>query len=132
MRGMAVTADFFAVLGRVAALGRSFSTHDERSTPVVVLSDAGWRRLFAADSGVVGRTIALDDQPHVVIGVSSPSKLEFIDEPDLFRLLDLSDRRGRPRGRLELQSLADSGNIPIALAPKPTCARRPAPCPRLP
>ena len=65
-----------------------------------MLSDAGWRRLFAADPQVVGRTIALDDEPHVVIGVAAPDRLEFIADPDLFQLIDLAttaagDRRVR-------------------------------------
>src|SRR5215510_573576 len=47
-----VTAEFFSVLGRRAALGRLFGPADEASDGAVLLTDACWRRLFAADPGI--------------------------------------------------------------------------------
>ena len=38
--------------------------------PVVVISDALWRRTFAADPGIVGRTIHLNTVPMTVVGVA--------------------------------------------------------------
>ncbi len=100
VRVMPVTPNFFTALRRMPALGRSFDPEDRGSSRPVMLSDGGWRRLFAADPQVVGRTIALDDEPHVVIGVSAPDRLEFVDDPDLFQFINLAttaagDRRVR-------------------------------------
>jgi putative ABC transport system permease protein len=35
----------------------------------VVLSFARWQRLFGGDTGVLGRTLVLDDVPHTIVGV---------------------------------------------------------------
>ena len=40
---------------------------------VVVLSDGYWRRRFAADPQVAGRTVTIDGEPHEVIGVMPPA-----------------------------------------------------------
>ncbi len=69
--GHAVTADFFAVLGKGPVLGRAFLPEEDREggPRVVILSDRLWRSRFGADAGLVGRTIRLDRQPHEVVGV---------------------------------------------------------------
>jgi len=66
-----VTASFFPLLGVNAALGRTFVEEENQPgrAPVVVLSDAFWRARFGGDPQVIGRTIRLDTQPAVVIGV---------------------------------------------------------------
>jgi predicted permease len=72
--GAAVTDDAFATLGVPAALGRTFSPGEDRpgAPRVVVLSDALWRRRFAADPSVVGRAVRLDGAAHTVVGVMPP------------------------------------------------------------
>jgi putative ABC transport system permease protein len=62
-----VTANMFNMLGRSAALGRTFAAGEE--APVVVLSDGYWRRRFGADPGVVGEPLTLNGRPFQVIGV---------------------------------------------------------------
>jgi predicted permease len=71
LRGMRVTSGFFALLGYQPLLGREFTRDDERSSaaPVVILSHALWSRRFAADRGIVGRTIELSGKTFEVIGV---------------------------------------------------------------
>jgi putative ABC transport system permease protein len=71
LEGQRVSAGYFRVLGVPPAVGRDFQTSDDRinGPKVVILSDAFWRRRFAADSTVVGRAITLDDEPHVVVGL---------------------------------------------------------------
>jgi putative ABC transport system permease protein len=65
-----VTARFFSVLGIQAALGRTFlPEEDQPGHNVVVLSDALWRRYFASDPGVLGRSIPLDGTSYEVVGV---------------------------------------------------------------
>ncbi len=78
VRGMDVSANFFSVLGADAALGRTFTPNEELRghSGVIVLSDGFWRRRFAGDAAVVGRTIDLDGAPVQVIGVM-PRRFSF-------------------------------------------------------
>src|SRR5512134_1388107 len=74
--GMLVSGDWFAALGARAARGRVILPSDDRApgeSPVVVLSDAFWRRRFAADPGVVGRVVRMNGHPWTVVGVLPPS-----------------------------------------------------------
>jgi putative ABC transport system permease protein len=65
-----VSPELFTVLGMTPALGRPFTTEEDATDArVALLSHALWRRAFDRDPGIVGRTIALDRQPYVVIGV---------------------------------------------------------------
>jgi predicted permease len=66
-----VTPNYFALLGVAPQLGRTFDPHDP--TPgynlEVILSDGLWRREFAADPHVLGKTLLLDNDPYRVVGV---------------------------------------------------------------
>ncbi len=79
VNGAAATANFFDVLGVPAARGRLFSPADEASgMPVLVLSDALWRRAFGGDPFVIGRGVTLlsgwpkTPRTFTVIGVLPP------------------------------------------------------------
>ena len=73
LTGVAVTSEFFAVLGWKPAAGRAFIDADLRSTArVVMLSDAAWHARFGADPAIVGKTIRLDRQSWTVVGVMPP------------------------------------------------------------
>jgi putative ABC transport system permease protein len=69
--GMRVSSNFFHTLGVRPALGRDFRADDD--TPerrrVVLISDGLWRRRFNADPSVVGRVVALSDDPFTIVGV---------------------------------------------------------------
>ena len=71
VRGMEVSANFFAVLGAERRARPHVSPAEEQRghAPRLVLSDGFWRRRFAADPAIVGRTIELDGAPVQVIGV---------------------------------------------------------------
>jgi predicted permease len=74
--GVAVSCNYFDLLGVEPQIGRLFHAADERglsSAPYVVLSDALWRRVFGGDPSVVGTTVRLDDQSFTVIGVAAAS-----------------------------------------------------------
>ena len=63
LRGVAVSGNYFDMLGVQPQIGRLFHAADERglnSAPYVVLSDALWRRVFNGDPGVVGTTVRLE------------------------------------------------------------------------
>ncbi|HTQ84619.1 MAG TPA: ABC transporter permease [Candidatus Solibacter sp.] len=72
--GAVATPSLFRELGVNAQVGRIF-TEDEAQPgrdQVVMLSDGLWRRGFAADPGVVGRTIQINSHGMMVVGVLPP------------------------------------------------------------
>ena len=79
------SANFFNVFGVGPQLGRLFVSGDEQAghAPVVVLSDALWRRSFGADPGVVGQQISLNAESYTVIGVA-PAGFQYPDKVELW------------------------------------------------
>jgi putative ABC transport system permease protein len=77
-----VSANYFRLLGVAPALGRDFA--EEEDTParwhLVVISDALWKRRFAADPSVVGRPLAMNDQQYTIIGVLPSSFAPLVSE----------------------------------------------------
>ncbi|HJQ26944.1 MAG TPA: ABC transporter permease [Blastocatellia bacterium] len=69
--GMRVEANYFDVLGVKPQLGRTFLKGEDEAgnDTVVVLSDALWRERFAADPGIINKTIPLNGQKYTVVGV---------------------------------------------------------------
>jgi predicted permease len=68
-----VTADYFTVLGVHPALGRGFRADEAAGAgahAVAVLSNSLWRRRFGADPAIVGRSVSLNRNAYVVIGVA--------------------------------------------------------------
>ena len=96
-----VTSNYFPVLGVQIPLGPGLTGADElRGGPqVAVVSDALWRRMFDADAGVVGRSIALNGRTFTVVGVA-PAGFEGIvrgQRADLWvSLSQFFPLRGRP------------------------------------
>jgi predicted permease len=68
------SGNYFDMLGIPPAYGRAFRWGDEphAAPPVVVLGYGLWRRRFGADPGIVGQTIAIDGEPHTVLGIMPP------------------------------------------------------------
>ena len=66
-----VSAGYFRVLGVPPAIGREFTVEEDvvGGPALAVLGDRLWRSVFNADAGVVGQTILLKGEPHVVIGI---------------------------------------------------------------
>jgi len=66
-----VTPNLFPTLGVAPLIGRWFAEPEgARGRPnVAILSYELWQRRFAGDRGIVGRTIRLDGESHVVVGV---------------------------------------------------------------
>jgi len=75
LAGKSVSPGYFAVLGVDAALGRTFDPHD--ATPgfnnEVVISDGLWKRALGADPHIVGKTLRVDNDPALVVGVMPAS-----------------------------------------------------------
>jgi predicted permease len=75
--GLWVSGDFFRVLGVPAMRGRVFTPDDDlhgggHAGPVAVISHGFWKRHFASDPDVVGKTIRLNRHPFTIIGVTPP------------------------------------------------------------
>jgi putative ABC transport system permease protein len=85
LRGEAVEADFFPMLGVPPILGRTFTADEARlgGPKVVVLGHALWTRRFGAQASIVGRSIALDGEPYTVLGVL-PASFRYPDWAELW------------------------------------------------
>jgi predicted permease len=73
--GEFVSGNYFQVLGVSPRVGRTLLPTDERSSgsdPVAVISDQLWRRAFASDPQVIGRTILVNAHPLTIVGVAEP------------------------------------------------------------
>src|SRR4029079_3955687 len=69
-----VSANYFRVLGARLARRRGFLDEEEREggPAVVVISDLTWRRRFAADPSVVGKSLTIRGRDFQVIGIAAP------------------------------------------------------------
>ena len=96
-----VSVDFFRLFGAPIIEGRSFTPDEDlpNAQKVVLLSEQLWERRFDRDPGIVGQTLALSAEAHVVIGVVGES-FDFRDfgaAPDVwtpFQLDPNSDAQG--------------------------------------
>jgi predicted permease len=70
-----VSWNLFRVLGVAPALGRDFLAADDKPSAqaTAILSNAFWKRRFAADPAIVGKTVYLDAKPYTIIGVMPAS-----------------------------------------------------------
>ncbi|MGC1462580.1 MAG: ABC transporter permease [Terracidiphilus sp.] len=73
-----VVANFFQLLGVQPAMGRAFSLDDARNgaAPVILLSDAWWRRQFNADPNIIGKAFDMNGHQTTVVGVL-PKSFDF-------------------------------------------------------
>jgi predicted permease len=71
LNGRYVSADHFSVFGITPVIGRAFRPEEDRdgADRVVILSHAAWHTHFGGDTGILGRELMLDHEPHQVIGV---------------------------------------------------------------
>jgi predicted permease len=70
-----VTGNYFHVLEVGVQLGRTLLPSDADAPgrqPVLVLSDAMWRRVFGADPAIIGTTIRLNGRQLTIVGVAEP------------------------------------------------------------
>lgn len=97
LRAPRVSYNYFRTLGVNLALGREFSLEEELPGKgnVVVLSEEFWRRRFGADPAILGRSIRLENNSVVIIGVApasfkSPSELQSGVPVDVWRITELN------------------------------------------
>lgn len=110
---LAVSSDFFDVLGIAPVLGRALAK-DSSGAPEAVISYEYWKRRFGGAASVVGQTIILDNVAHTIVGVlpeGAPGSFE------LWTHLSLDRATLRPRdwhylsafGRLKPGVTAEQG-----------------------
>jgi len=73
LRGASVTGDFFPTFELLPLHGRLIGPDDDRpSAPrACVISADLWRRRYAADPAVVGKTLTLNGVPYTLVGVAA-------------------------------------------------------------
>ena len=90
LRAGIVAGDFFGVLGVHPLLGRLLSAEDDvvGGPHVLVISYGLWRRAFAADPHVLGKTLRLNSVGYSIVGVL-PQGFEYPKGADLWTTLAL-------------------------------------------
>ena len=69
--GALISAGLFQSFGVRPARGRLF-TPDDAAARVVIVSDGLWKRRFASDPDVLGKSLSLDDRGYTIVGVMPP------------------------------------------------------------
>src|ERR1041384_1207242 len=73
VNGVLASTDFGRVMGLAPALGRWFTADDMTGKEhVALISDGLWKRRFGANLQVVGKSIQLNGEPYIIIGVMTP------------------------------------------------------------
>jgi putative ABC transport system permease protein len=92
-------ANFFTVLGVSPAMGRTFAPGEDQAgkNKVVVISNGFWKKFFASRADVIGQTIALNSEPHVVVGVM-PDWFNFPTRTEIWTPQDMAEKALGPRG----------------------------------
>ncbi len=121
--GVPITRDFLAVLGVRPAVGRAFTEEECRlnGPRAVLLTDRLWRRRFAADPGIVGHVVTVDEEPATIVGVM-PAGFDFgaVFAPgvdvDLFTPLVLDNARDEGNTLAVVGRLASGADLESARA----------------
>ncbi|HKV24933.1 MAG TPA: ABC transporter permease [Candidatus Acidoferrum sp.] len=92
-------ANFFDTLGVSPLIGRTFATGEDVAgkNRIVVLSYGFWKSHYAADRAAPGKTIQLDDEPYVIIGVMPPW-FNFPPATDLWTPMNMNGQQIHNRG----------------------------------
>ena len=85
VKGIHVSREFFPLFGVPMAMGRAFSSQEDRpgGAPVVVLAHGLWQRRFGSDPNVIGKALILGGEPHTIIGVTGAG-FSFEGNPELY------------------------------------------------
>nr|HEV7953749.1 ABC transporter permease [Candidatus Acidoferrales bacterium] len=80
-----ISADFFSILGMQPLAGRVIRADEDRqgAAPVALLSEGLWRRKFAADTNILGKSISLNGRDYTIIGIM-PEISKFFSKSDVY------------------------------------------------
>jgi putative ABC transport system permease protein len=75
LRSARVSSAYFRLFGVPIIRGRGFSAQEDipNASPVAVIGEGLWKQQFGNDPNVVGKTMLLEGEPHVITGVVSGS-----------------------------------------------------------
>src|SRR5262245_42665955 len=75
LRSAQVSSSYFKLFGAPIIRGRGFSDAEDlpNGPKVALISHSLWTRRFASDPGVLGKTISLSGDPHVIIRLVGPT-----------------------------------------------------------
>jgi predicted permease len=112
-RGMGelVSGNYFEVLGVQPALGRLFTSEDDKvpgANPVAVLSYGYWTQHFAADPSVLNQTLLVNNSQLTIVGVAQKNftGIQVGQNPELF--VPLMMKSQMLPGRADLNDWKDS------------------------
>jgi len=96
LSGERVSAGLFPLLGVQPIVGRTFLPEEDRPghDNFALLSATLWRRRFAADPAIAGKTIHLRDRSYTVVGVLPPGFSVLTPNVDVFVPLGLAPDAG--------------------------------------
>ncbi|HEY6270373.1 MAG TPA: ABC transporter permease, partial [Terriglobales bacterium] len=88
LHGEMISAGFFEILGVTPQMGRTFTAEEDRrgANPTVMLTEGFWKRKFASDPHIIGKTLTLNDVSRTVVGIV----------PSSFHLTIQNFQRGTP------------------------------------
>ena len=123
-----VSADFFSVLGVQPLHGRVFLPEEDRpgSNHEVILSYKLWQSRYGSDPNVIGRSINLDGDPYVIVGVMGP-KMTKPGFAEVWTPLGLTGKEAAVRGEhnfLSIARLKPGVTLPEAQAEMSTISQR--------
>jgi predicted permease len=88
IRGCALSASSFALLGQEPLLGRVFAAGEDKPAahPVAILAYGIWKSRYAGDAQILGRVININGTAHEIIGVM-PEGVKFPNNAEMWRPL---------------------------------------------
>jgi predicted permease len=100
LEGSEISSSFFSTFGVGLALGREFSTEEDRNggAPVTIISNGLWRDRFGGNASALGKSIVLNGVETTVVGVLQPGFRFGTDYADVYipigqrKLADANDR----------------------------------------
>ena len=91
LRGAKVSSQWFDVFEAKPLFGRIFTPEEDQpnANREVVLAYHTWKSIFGGDSGIVGRSVQLNQQPYKIVGVM-PADFQWPSQTDLWAPLGLA------------------------------------------
>ena len=88
VRGCAMSASSFSLLGQEPLIGRTFAQDEDKpgAHPVAILGYGLWKSRYAGDPQILGRVITINGTAHEVIGVM-PEGVKFPNSAEMWRAL---------------------------------------------
>src|SRR4029450_13796331 len=88
VRGCAMSASSFTLVGQQPLLGRTFAEGEDKpgAHPVAILGYGLWKSRYAGDAGILGRVININGTAHEIIGVM-PEGVKFPNNAEMWRAL---------------------------------------------